>query len=495
MRSNVSTESIFKRRMLMTASKDKPIRPLRKTSMVLITIQCILTALFILMFIYLDLSPLRYTVILSALLILLIGLIILLSRWNGGRFVACIISVIVSISLGYGVYLMNSTSNLLQSITSVNTEKHTINVYVRADDPAQSIENTGDYTYGILNTLGRDNTDESIYKISELINTTLTVKTYSSITEMLDGLLSGKCDAIILNESYITMVSEIDGYSNIESRIRVIYSNVVERKVTSEETTGKTITEDSFIVYVSGIDTTGSISAASRSDVNILMAVNPADKRILLLSTPRDYYIPLSISGGTHDKLTHAGRYGINVSMDTLKMLYETDIDYYIRLNFTSFVKIIDALGGIRVYSDYSFSTKSYSFKKGYNNMNGAQALEFARERYSFAEGDRQRGKNQMAVIQGVIEKVTSAAVLSRYSSLLSSVQSSIQTNISTTEIGSLVKQQLNDMKGWNISTYSVDGTGSSEYTYSIPNQRAYVMIPDVSTVDEAKLKLKEIME
>jgi LCP family protein required for cell wall assembly len=312
---------------------------------------------------------------------------------------------------------------------------------------------------------------------------------------MLDGLLSGKCDAIILNEGYITMVSEIGGYSDIESRIRAIYSNMTERKVTSEESAGKTITEDSFIVYVSGIDTTGSISSTSRSDVNILMAVNPADKRILLLSTPRDYYIPLSISGGTHDKLTHAGRYGINVSMDTLKMLYETDIDYYIRLNFTSFVKIIDALGGIRVYSDYSFSTKSYSFKKGYNNMNGAQALEFARERHSFAEGDRQRGKNQMAVIQGVIEKVTSAAVLSKYSSLLSSVQSSIQTNISTTEIGSLVKQQLNDMKGWNISTYSVDGTGSSEYTYSIPNQRAYVMIPDLNTVDEAKVRLKEIME
>lgn len=483
----------------MTASKDKPGKPLKKTSIVLITIQCILTAIFLLMFIYLDLSPIRYTAILSGLLILLAGLIILLAVWKTGRLIACILSVIVSIGLGYGTYIMYSTSNLLESITSVNTEKNTINVYVRDDDPAQDIYSTGNYIYGILNTLDRKNTDETIYKVSELIDTTLNVKTYSSIIELLEGLLSGNCDAIILNESHVAMISEIDGYTNIASRIRAIYSGVIEREVTTkkpaEEPAGEAITKNSFIVYISGIDTTGSISAASRSDVNILMAVNPATKRILLLSTPRDYFIPLSISGGVHDKLTHAGTYGINVSMDTLKMLYDTDIDYYIRMNFTGFVKIIDALGGIRVYSDSSFSTKNYSFNKGYNNVNGAQALEFARERYSFAEGDRQRGKNQMAVIQGVIEKAVSPAILSKYGTLLSSIQSSLQTNISTQEIGSLVKMQLNDMSSWDISTYSVNGTGSSEYTYSIPNQRAYVMIPDMNTVNEAKLRLKEIME
>ncbi len=479
----------------MTASKDNPRKPLKRTSIVIIILQCILTALFIMMFIYLNLSPVKYVALLSVVLIFLVGLTILLARWNGVRVIACILSVIICLGLGYGVYLMYSTSSLLESITSINTEKHTINVYVRHDDPALTIDATADYTYGILSTLDRNNTDATLYKISELLNTTLSVTPYTSITEMLDGLLSGKCDAIILNENYISMVTEIESYSDIESRIRVIYSNIIESKVISNDSAKKIVTENSFVVYVSGIDTTGSISTTSRSDVNILLAVNPVDKRILLLSTPRDYYIPLSISGGVHDKLTHAGTYGINVSMDTLKMLYGTDIDYYVRLNFTSFVKIIDALGGIRAYSDYSFSTENYSFKKGYNNMNGAQALEFARERYSFTEGDRQRGKNQMAVIQGVIEKATSPAVLSKYSSLLSSIQSSVQTNISTDDVGSLVKQQLNDMASWDISTYSVDGTGSSEYTYSIPNQRAYVMIPDKNTVNEAKLKLKEIME
>lgn len=483
----------------MTASKDKSRKPLKRTSIVLITIQCILTAVFLIMFIYLDLSPIRYTVILSGLLILLAGLIILLAVWNGGRIIACILSVLVSISLGYGTYLMYSTSNLLESITSVNTEKNTINVYVRADDPAQDIYSTANYTYGILNTLDRENTDETIYKVSELIDTTLNVKTYTSIIELLEGLLNEKCDAIILNESHVAMVSEIDGYTNISSHIRAVYSGVIEREVTTEkpaeEPSGEAITKNSFIVYISGIDTTGSVSTTSRSDVNILIAVNPVTKRILLLSTPRDYFVPLSISGGVHDKLTHAGTYGINVSMDTLKMLYDTEINYYVRLNFTGFIKMIDALGGIRVYSDYSFSTKNYSFSKGYNNMNGAQALEFARERYSFAEGDRQRGKNQMAVIQGVIEKLLSPAVLSKYGTLLSSIQSSVQTNISTEEIGSLVKMQLDDMSIWDISTYSVNGTGSSEYTYSIPNQRAYVMIPDMNTVNEAKLKLKEVIE
>lgn len=484
-----------KRRMHMTDHKDKPMKPFKKTSIVLIVIQCILTALFLLMFIYLDLSPIRYTVLLSGLLILLAGLIILLASWNKGRLIACILSAMVSIALAYGAYFMYSTSNLLESITSVNTEKNTINVYVRYDDPAQDIYSTADYIYGILSTLDRENTDETIYKINELTGATLSIKTYTSIIELLEGLLNESCDAIILSESKITMVSEIEGYSDIGSRIRAVYSGVIERKVAAEEPAGKAITKNSFIVYISGIDTTGSVSTTSRSDVNILMAVNPVTKRILLLSTPRDYFVPLSISGGVHDKLTHAGTYGINVSMDTLKMLYDIDIDYYVRMNFTGFVKIIDALGGIRVYSESSFSTQNYSFNKGYNNMNGAQALEFARERYSFAEGDRQRGKNQMAVIQGVIEKALSPAILNKYGTLLSGIQSSIQTNISTDEIGSLVKMQLDGMESWDITTYSVDGTGSSEYTYSIPNQRAYVMIPDMDTVNEAKLKLKEILE
>lgn len=167
-----------------------------------------------------------------------------------------------------------------------------------------------------------------------------------------------------------------------------------------------------------------------------------------MISTPRDYYVPLSISNGVPDKLTHAGIYGINVCMDTLNMLYDTDINYYFRLNFAGFVQIIDALGGITVDSDYDFTTQNssgYHFTKGPNQVNGDQALAFCRERYAFSAGDRQRGKDQMKVIQGVINKATSPDILKNYLSLLDSLSGCFETNIPYDVITSLVKQQLDE--------------------------------------------------
>ena len=226
------------------------------------------------------------------------------------------------------------------------------------------------------------------------------------------------------------------------------------------------------------------------------MSVNPLTGNIVLISTPRDYYVPFSISNGVKDKLTHAGNYGIDVSMDTLKMIYGIDFDYYVRLNFTGFVKIIDALGGIDVDSDYAFSAAGFSYKEGLNeNLSGIEALWFARERHSFAAGDHQRGRDQMKVIESVIAKCQSPALLKNYDSILSEISECFQTNMTKKSIKSLVRFQLNRAPKWKITQYSVSGQGTSDYTYSIPNQKAYVMVPDENTINTAKQLLEDNKE
>ena len=248
-------------------------------------------------------------------------------------------------------------------------------------------------------------------------------------------------------------------------------------------------------MYISGIDTYGSTSKRSRSDVNILAVVNANTKKILLVSTPRDYYVPLSISNGVKDKLTHAGIYGIQCSQDTLGMLYGINVDYYFRLNFSGFQKIIDALGGITVNSDYTFDVDSFHYVKGDNYLNGEQALAFARERHAFATGDRQRGEDQMKVIKAVFNKATSSAVLANYTDLLASLEGTFETSMSYDTLAKLVRQQLDQGTGWDIETYSVNGSGQSSYTYSISNMKVYVMLPDQSTVDTAKEKIQAVLD
>lgn len=249
-----------------------------------------------------------------------------------------------------------------------------------------------------------------------------------------------------------------------------------------------TAPDGTFIAYISGADTWGRASTKSRSDVNILAVVNTNTKKLLLVSTPRDFYVPLANSRGVKDKLTHAGIYGIDNSVGTLEMLYGVDIQYYVKMNFTGFVGIVDAIGGVDVYSDSDFSAgEGLTYVQGINHMNGIQALAFARERYSFAGGDRARGTHQMEVIKAVITQAMSPAILYNYADVMNSISGCFTTNMPQDKIASLVRMQLNDMSSWSISSISVDGTGASKTTFSVPSKRAYVMIPDENTVQRAR--------
>lgn len=406
-------------------------------------------------------------------------------------YVGMILAIVISFAMCVGNIFLLRVSNILQGITSVEYETTSLGVYVLEDDPAQTMNDVIDYDFGILEKQGRKDTNNAIAQINEELETEITTEEYEDAMALAQGLLDGQCGAIIMNEAFLDVISETEGYESFEDEIREIDSYQWKTMVTKERE--EDVAKDGvFTVFISGIDVAGDISTKSRSDVNILAVVNRNTHQIQLISTPRDYYVPLSISDGVKDKLTHAGIYGVDVSMDTLSMLYDTDIDYYFRINFSGFRQLIDALGGITVNSDYEFEAGGYHFYVGENRVNGEQALSFARERHAFAEGDRQRGRNQMAVISGVISKMQSLAILQDFSGFMEGVQGSFESDIPYELLAGMVKDQLSGAGSWNISSYSVDGTGASASTYSM-SQKLYVMEPDMSTVEQAKQLIQAV--
>ncbi len=261
------------------------------------------------------------------------------------------------------------------------------------------------------------------------------------------------------------------------------------------------ITTEPFVVYLSGIDTRGDLTEKSRSDVNILAVVNPVTKRVALVNTPRDYYVDLAGTSGK-DKLTHAGMYGVETSMETLGSLYGVTVDHYIRLNFAGFIGIVDAVGGIDVYSDYTFTSVGSpgfydptDFVEGWNHLDGKAALAFARERHAFATGDIQRGINQMKVIDALLGKLKSPALLTSYTRLMSAVSDCFVTSLSGRQIAALVKMQLSDFAEWSIENCTVTGSNSSSTNcYSAPGQKLYVMKPDEDSVAAARALIQSII-
>ena len=448
--------------------------------------------------------PTIYMLIIGIVLAVLAAIIWLLvwhTRYMGRFIGGTIFAVILVVILGFGGFYINKTRTAISDISSVTTEVTQMAVYVKSDDAADSVEATKGYNYGILSSLDRENTDGAVEHLKSEFGTDVQTTEYAGLTELADGLLNGEVNAMLLNSAYLSVYEDMDGYTDFGTKVKEVGTVDVETEIqaAAEETPVEPITTANggkvYTIYLSGIDTRGEMTAKSRSDVNIIATVNTDTNEILLVSTPRDYYVPLSISNGVPDKLTHAGIYGIDVCMDTLGMLYDIDINYYFRINFGGFVKVIDALGGITVDSDYDFDSKNilgYHFNKGENYVNGEQALVFARERYAFQEGDRQRGRNQMAVIRGVVKKALSPEILTSYSSILSSLDGCFGTNITYEEIAQILQQQLSNGGDWTIVSYSVDGTGATEKPYSM-SQKAYVMVPDYNTVDKAKSLMEKV--
>ena len=417
--------------------------------------------------------------------VLLLAVALLLNHRHKVRFVlGAVLSVALAAALIVGGMAVQRGVDALNRITSAEKQIEYIGVYVPVSDPIEHLEDAGDYTFGVFSGMDPDINEKTMTTLSEALEKELDTVSYDTIPALLDALFVGDVDAIIFPDAFFDLLSDMEGYTDAQEKIRALIT--LDFEVESGEMEKPEMPDHTFTVYISGIDSRYGLTARSRSDVNILAHVNTKTRQVLLVSTPRDFYVPLSISDGVPDKLTHAGIYGVDVSKDTIGMLYGIDIDYYFRVNFEGFEEIIDSLGGVTVDSEYSFTVGDYYFCEGENDLNGKEALVFARERYSLPGGDRQRGKNQMAVIQGVINKVLSPEILKNYTSVLEAVEGNFETTVPYELVAELVRTQLENGGSWDIITHSADGRGSSQIPYSM-SVYAYVMIPNQETVDQAK--------
>ena len=341
----------------------------------------------------------------------------------------------------------------------------------------------------------KNNIDTLMSALKEDKKVDVKVDDVSSYQEAYDNLKSGKSQAMVLSGSYASLLESVD--SNYASNLKTIYTYKIKTKNSSS---AKQVDSKVFNIYISGIDTYGSISTVSRSDVNIIMTVNMNTHKILLTTTPRDAYVKIPGGGADqYDKLTHAGIYGVETSEQTLENLYGINIDYYARINFTSFLKLIDQLGGVTVHNDQAFTSLhgKFDFPVGDIQMNSEQALGFVRELYSVDGGDNDRGKNQEKVISAIINKLASLNSVSNFTSIVNNLQDSVQTNMSLDTINALANTQLDSGSKFTVTSQAVTGTGSTGQltSYAMPNSSLYMMKLDDSSVESASQAIKNLME
>ena len=431
--------------------------------------------------------PMAYEILIIVLLVLFALITLITQHWKISGIITKVAAVFVIAVLIVGSVYINNTDNFFDKATN-KTQQTEIGVYVLADSQAQAVEDVADEVFGYVTSQSKY-TDGAFVSIGQAINKTAETKAYDDVIVMAEALYNGDIKVVVMNKSSVDIIS--DTYENFADETRCIETYTIETEYVHEKNEEYLDSDEVITFYISGIDTNGSPTVNRNSDVNILLTLNTKTHQILMINTPRDYYVNTTESvanNGIPDKLTHAGGYGIECSVGTLEMLYGINIDYYVKVNFTGFVQIIDQLGGIDVYSEYDFVTRHGGdhIVVGNNHLTGIQALGFARERYSFGTGDKQRGKNQMAVIKAMVEKMTTTDMLMNYSSILDAISDSFVTSMSRDEINSLVQMQLKDMPTWDIQSYSVDGTGDSQPSYSLPSPH-YVMRPNEDTVNQAK--------
>lgn len=478
----------------------------RKVSFVFLILQLLLSIGVCGLAIYVGFIPAKYIVPLALVCVVLFVYQIFSqlaesSYWIGRVLCLCFCALYIG-----GSYYILDTYATMSDIGGVSTKVDVISFYVLKDDKAQSIVDAKDYDFGILTTQDRENTDKAIADAKNTVKQNLKIKEFMDTNTQVDALYAGEVQVIILNEAFLNPI--LEQYKTFKKDTRKLVQHEIETKVEEQTYEDTDVTTKPFNVYISGIDLYGKIAQTSRSDVNIIATVNPLTKKILLTSTPRDYYIPLygekgkSVSGGVPDKLTHAGIYGIDCSINTLEKLYDIDIDYYVRVNFTSVKKIVDILGGVEVYSDFDFISDwgphgagtHYKFKKGMNKVNGKKALAFCRERHHFGNGDFQRGRNHQHMIEAVLNKVLSPSVLQDFSGLLKETKKMFQTSMSTKKIVSLCNMQLSDMATWKISYTNAGGTGAKKTTYSMPSTVLWICEPDYASVNKITKRINKVM-
>ena len=452
--------------------------------------------------------PLPYMLALGGGLLILLLIVALLS-WNREKKGRCAVGIGLTVLLSgillFGIFYTSKFLDMIKRVTAPFVKETVVmELYVRDDDPARSLSDMADYRFSILNVADRDLSDKALAQIENRLKKQITPEEYGAPTQLVNALLSGEAQSILISSSLKETALEALGLPHNEPRLRLIESFRVEyegqKPSQAEEPAPRT--EDLpaempegwrfssrsgiFAIYISGIDDRDGLSSRSLSDVNIIAVVNTNTHQVLLINTPRDFFVKTPVSGDARDKLTHAGLYGVDVSRQTLENLYGMDIDYVFKLDFKGFIRIIDALGGIDVESDADFTAEDIHFVKGMNHLTGYQALLFARIRKGLEGGDRARGRHQMAIIQAVAQKAASPEILKNYDAVLAALSGSFETTVPYDKASAVVREQLAQGGLWHTKTYSVTGSDSFDNSFTFPD-RNYVMVPDMATIEEAR--------
>ncbi len=441
---------------------------------------------------FINVLPMEYFIVLCFLLLIIdvIVIALLLSFGTIKNILGGFFSLLLIVAMIVGINYELNTLDFFKQFGFNEYKTENYGIYVLKSSNYENIVDLENKSIGHLDLKKNTGLNKMVDKIAKKIE--FKSKTYDDIYSMVSDLIGKKIEGIILEEAQVEILKE-ENYNEYEL-LKSIYGDAIELSIKKKKS-NIDITKDSYNIYISGIDTYGNITNVSRSDVNILATVNPVKKEILLTNIPRDYYVKLH-SFNEYDKLTHAGIYGIDESISTIEDLLDTKINYYVKVNFTSLIDIVDALDGIVVNSNYSFTTvDGYSFKKGTNYLDGKEALSFARERKAFKEGDRIRGENQQLILTSIINKATSTKIITNYTEILKAVKGKFITNIKDEEITKLIKMQFSDGQAWNIKSISVNGVDSYDYVYSYKKNKLYVMRPIQETVDNAKGKIKDVMK
>lgn len=417
------------------------------------------------------------------------------------KIICVVITLVLILGSCLGGYYISKTGSLLTNITNVTKHaKNTVSVVVKQSSDIKNKSQLNGLSVGTLRTIGTQGSSKALKELSK-DGIVMNQSEYDSLSAMLEAFYNGEVDSIIINESSRSQILDMESYADFDNNTRVVYQTSYKVENTDKANAVTDITSKPFNVLISGSDTRGGFDENGRSDVIMVATVNPKTSTILLTSVPRDFYVTTACDAadgcmqGALDKITHTGIHGTNTTKRTVEQLLGVEINYTFKVGFDTVTDLVDALGGVDVYVEpgYAVSTSTFSVHEGVNHLDGQHALAYARERYSYTEGDRQRTKNQQQVLMGIVNEATKPSVITKYASIMDAMANTFSTTMSNEEISDLIKHQINNNPKWKMEQYMVDGTGDTLMCAEL-GDAASVMVPDQSTVKIAKDKINAIL-
>ena len=453
--------------------------------------------------------PTKLLFLITIIFVLLDAILALLLCYYTRAIVSKIICVVITLVLIFGScvggYYISKTGSLLTNITNVTKHaKNTVSVVVKQSSDIKNKSQLNGLSVGTLRTIGTQGSSKALKELSK-DGIVMNQSEYDSLSAMLESFYNGEVDSIIINESSRSQILDMESYADFDNNTRVVYQTSYKVENTDKANAVSDITSKPFNVLISGSDTRGGFDENGRSDVIMVATINPKTSTILLTSVPRDFYVTTACDAadgcmqGVLDKITHTGIHGTNTTKRTVEQLLGIEINYTFKVGFDAVTELVDAVGGVDVtfapgYAVNNFNALSgFSVHEGVNHLNGEQALAFARERYAYTEGDRQRTKNQQLVLMGIVDKITSPSIVQNYSSIMDAMSNTFSTTMSSSEISALIKYQINNNPKWKMEQYMVDGTGDTLMCAEL-GDAASVMVPDQSTVKMAKDKINAVL-